>query len=214
MQIEKKDVITENDKSNIRQKALLKELNRLKNLTHQKYKEIYLYRVCLIVLFIGIISIYYHFQQNTIQATPINKNLIPEQKKHNNSSTKLNMQTIYYSVAFENANNYPLAQFKNITYAEDFTRQISKMNFPKVVITRDSICRISNNKHKQFKTYAIQLGAYNVDLLKKYHNNLIWLQFVSEDDYFKYRFAPFNKYDKIKAFARQLKMEEPYILKY
>jgi hypothetical protein len=91
MQIEKKDVITENDKSKIRQKALLKELNRLKNLTHQKYKEIYLYRVCLIILFIGTISIYYHFQQNTIQAIPINKDLIPEQKNNNITSKKLNI---------------------------------------------------------------------------------------------------------------------------
>ncbi|MPQ47141.1 hypothetical protein GCQ56_08935 [Marinifilum sp. N1E240] len=217
---EKDFLVTEEEKKLLRDNAINNELDRLTNTLKRKRKIIVFYRVLFICL-LCIIGSFLYLKQSKI---PLEKSIVKNDKKEIIPPKKVKTPTktqktqlptiVYYTVYFANENSYPLAQFKNMENAKKFCKALNQMNLPASQILTDSIYRSREKlQEKNYPyRYAVQLGAYNHDILKKYKNNLIWMTEEEEEDYFKYRIAPFYGFSKSQDFTGKIELNEPYIL--
>jgi len=219
---EKDFSITEEEKKLLRDNAINNELDRLTNTLKRKRRVIILYRVLFICL-VGSVGSFLYLKppKNPIEVSidKTEKKEIATILKTKNSEKTQKIQTpnkIYYTVFFANENSYPLAQFKNLESTNKFCKTLEKMDLPKTQIIRDSIYRSREKLHQESYPYryAVQLGAYNHDILKRYKNNLIWMIEEEEEEYFKYRIAPFYGFSKSQDFTGKLELKETYILPY
>ena len=226
MKKEGKYLISESHKNKLRQSAIGKEFKRLKNQLSKKSKAITTYKIVLAIMAVGVVSIFIvYFTQTKSVAIQTSKPTIQAISPSETTDTIENQpkpitkraeRLLYYTVYFDNATDFPLAQFTEIETAQEFSEQLQKMNLPHTNIVTDSIFRTNRNLPIDTLTdsYAVQLGAYSHDFLKEYKFNLIWMKYQYEDEYHKYRIGPFYGYSKSLQFASQLELKDLYILSY
>jgi hypothetical protein len=214
------DIITEEEKSKLRQNAIVKEFYRLSKSLRRKKQVIAFYRVVTVAIFASFCSfIYFNKPDKSTKQVEEVKHVISVKQQLKTDSSKLVRKTksnviSYYTVYFENESAHPLAQFSSKKMAEEFCKTINEMELPITRIENDTIFRNRKNlpKDNYPYRYAVQLGAYHSDVLKKYRENLIWIIDQQDDNYYKYRIAPFYGYSKSTAFTSKIEMKETYIL--
>ncbi|NOU58395.1 hypothetical protein [Marinifilum caeruleilacunae] len=220
MSRDKQNTISEEEKSKLRESAIVKEFSRLSKSLRKKRQIIVFYRITVSVILISFCAFIYfnpvkQADKKNTQVKHLTAAKLQNKSEFPTISPKKKVPTNhYYTVYFENESSHPLAQFPNKKQSEEFSRVLKKMQLPKTHIVKDSIYR--NRKNLQTEIYpfryAVQLGAYQTDILEKYRSNLIWIVDQEDDQYFKYRIAPFYGYSKSRAFANKINLKETYIL--
>lgn len=217
-----KKKITEKERKELRENAVAKEFYRLGKLLRKKNRAIIFYRVfvaLLFILFCGYLYSIKHTKTNIeLSQTKLSIKKVKQIKKDSlriKLAQKINKKT-YYTVFFKNEDSHALAQFEKLKRSQEFCRLIKKMELPDTKIISDTIFRDRNKlaKSNYPYRYAVQLGAYEYDFLKDYKANLIWIISLEDNDYYKYRVAPFYGYSTGKAFLSKIKLKETYILPY
>nr|WP_320119623.1 hypothetical protein [uncultured Marinifilum sp.] len=217
-----KKKITEKERKELRENAVAKEFYRLGKLLRKKSRAIIFYRVFVALLVLFFCSFLYlrkHSETNieVLQAKLVSRkdSVVKKDSLPIKSSPVINQKT-YYTVFFKNEDSHALAQFEKLKRSQEFCRLIKKMELPDTKIISDTIFRDRNKlaKSNYPYRYAVQLGAYEYDFLKDYKANLIWIISLEDNDYYKYRVAPFYGYSTGKAFLSKIKLKETYILPY
>ena len=217
-----KKKITEKERKELRENAVAKEFYRLGKLLRKKSRAIIFYRVFVALLVLFFCSFLYlrkHSETNieVLQAKLVSRkdSVVKKDSLPIKSSPVINQKT-YYTVFFKNENTHALAQFEELKRSQKFCRLIKKMELPDTEIVSDTIFRDKNRiVHSKFPyRYAVQLGAYEYDFLRDFKKNLIWIISLEDNDYYKYRVAPFYGYSNGKEFLNKIQLKETYILPY
>ena len=218
----KNNIITEEEKSKLRQSAITKELYRLSKSLQRKKQIIVFHRIVIVIICVSFCSFIYFNKSDksskqfkeikpVAKVEPLSK--IDSSKVIRKTKPKI---TNYYTVYFENGFTHPLAQFSSKKISEEFCKVIHEMELPATKIVNDTIYRSRKNVSEENYPYryAVQLGAYQSDILKKYRKNLIWIVDQQDKNYYKYQIAPFYGYSKSKQFIGKINLQDNYILSY
>lgn len=224
------NIISEEERNKLREKAIAQEFYRLTKVLRKKKQVIIFYQITTVFIFLAFCSFFY---LNKLEKSPVAINKVlddtPSQNKSvdlapNNNFQNSNVQKIvkpvssisYYTVYFENETDHPLAQFKNKNRLNEFCKILQQMELPSTRTVMDTIYRNrANVSHKNYPhKYAVQLGAYHQDILNQFSDNLIWLNYKHQDQYHKYMIGPFYGYSRSIKFTERINLKDNYILAY
>ncbi len=196
--------------SDIRIKALLKELDR-QQLEVKKKKNVIRLIVAVIsfVFLITFAAVYSNLKMSKDQIIHVERNdgdLVKEEKV-------VPKKIQIYQLVFKNFNQYPLARFFNEKDALSFQSEMLKLQLPKTFIHTDSldgkerVLTISSNYR-----YYIQFGIFKHKLLPDLSKNMIYLHQINDKDLFKYRLGPFAKNSQAEKLVKDLKLKDYLIV--
>ncbi|MDE5420983.1 SPOR domain-containing protein [Ancylomarina sp. DW003] len=198
------------ENSQIRIKALLKELDRQQLEVKKKKSLIRVIVGAIILTSLVIFSFVYKDTgsavSKTIQVEREGGEIVKEEKL-----LPKNVKT--FLLVFKDKNQYPLARFFSENEASLFQNDLKKLQLPNTIIQIDTlggkerVVEISSNYR-----YYIQFGIFKNRILSDLPDNMIYLHQLKDKNLYKYRLGPFAKSSQAKNLVKDLKLKDYLIV--
>jgi len=203
-------LMSSQENSKIRIKALLKELDR-QQLEVKKKRNLIRVIVTVIVLVSLVTFSFVYIRTDDHKANAIQvkresgdlvKKVVPVKK-----------QIKTFQLVFDSLNQYPLARFLNKEKALSFQKDMKSLNLPNTYLKIDSldgkerVLAISSNYR-----YYIQVGIFKKQLLPDLPKNMVYLHQIKDKNLYKYRIGPFTKSNQAKNLVKNLNLKDYLIV--
>lgn len=198
------------ENSQIRIKALLKELDRQQLEVKKKKSLIRVIVGAIILTSLVVFSFVYKDTgsavSKTIQVEREGGEIVKEEKL-----LPKNVKT--FLLVFKDKSQYPLARFFSESEASLFQNDLKRLQLPNTIIQVDTlggkerVVEISSNYR-----YYIQFGIFKNRILSDLPDNMIYLHQLKDKNLYKYRLGPFAKSSQAKNLVKDLKLKDYLIV--
>jgi len=202
--------MTDSEKSHVRTKALLNELDRLQ---YEIRKKKLFIRITVAAVFFGAFAVmgflYNMDEYNGSDTIHVKRgsDVVVKDKPFVLPKVKT------YKLVFENFNHYPLARFFTKEEALVLQDEIKNLDLPATHIEVDSlsakerVLAISSNYR-----YYIQFGIFQHKLISHLPEDLIYLHQIKDKNLYKYRLGPFTRSSQAKKLVKDLNLKDYLII--
>lgn len=202
--------MNDSEKSGVRIKALLKELDRLQ---YEIRKKKLLIRITVGAVVIGafvfmvfLYNLGVHNGSDTIHVKRGNDVVVKDKPR-------VPKKVKRYQLVFDNFSHYPLARFFTKNEALVLQEEIKSFDLPATHIEVDSLAvkervlAISSNYR-----YYIQFGIFQHKIISHLPEDLIYLHQIKDKNLYKYRLGPFTRSSQAKNLVKELKLKDYLII--